>query len=92
MTCGAINYDVPVPSGQLRLLKDTCGYIKIDTMTALMDASGAGKTTVLNVLTLRKNIGVITGIKFVDSKLLDLRSNVAQPCQNSPRNQKPSFP
>lgn len=41
-----------------------------------MDASGAGKTTVLDVLALRKNIGVITSDKVVDSELLVLRSNV----------------
>ncbi|KAK4998463.1 hypothetical protein LTR28_013674 [Elasticomyces elasticus] len=38
-------YDVPVPSGQLRLLSDIFGYVKPGQLTALIGASGAGKTT-----------------------------------------------
>ncbi|EGP85077.1 ABC transporter [Zymoseptoria tritici IPO323] len=59
-------YDVPVPSGQLRLLKNIYGYVKPGQLTALMGASGAGKTTLLDVLASRKNIGVISGDKLVD--------------------------
>lgn len=59
-------YDVPVPSGQLRLLKNVYGYVKPGQLTALMGASGAGKTTLLDVLASRKNIGVISGDKLVD--------------------------
>ncbi|KAK6418598.1 ATP-binding cassette transporter snq2, partial [Oleoguttula sp. CCFEE 5521] len=59
-------YDVPVPSGQLRLLKDIFGYVKPGQLTALMGASGAGKTTLLDVLASRKNIGVIGGDRLVD--------------------------
>ncbi|OCK83099.1 hypothetical protein K432DRAFT_423622 [Lepidopterella palustris CBS 459.81] len=61
-------YDVPVPSGQLRLLQDVFGYVKPGQLTALMGASGAGKTTLLDVLAARKNIGVISGDKLVDGK------------------------
>ncbi|KAF7189916.1 ABC multidrug transporter atrF [Pseudocercospora fuligena] len=61
-------YDVPVPSGQLRLLKNIYGYVKPGELTALMGASGAGKTTLLDVLASRKNIGVITGDKLIDGK------------------------
>lgn len=59
-------YDVPVPSGQLRLLKSIYGYVKPGQLTALMGASGAGKTTLLDVLAARKNIGVISGEKLID--------------------------
>ena len=62
---------VPVPGGTRRLLHDVYGYIEPGTLTALMGASGAGKTTALDVLAQRKNIGVITGDFLVDGKPLD---------------------
>lgn len=40
-------------------------------MTALMGSSGAGKTTALDVLAQRKNIGVISGNLLVDGRPLD---------------------
>ena len=67
-----VNYVVPVPSGNRRILHDVNGYIKPGTLTALMGASGAGKTTALDVLAQRKNIGVVTGDMFVDGKPLDI--------------------
>ncbi|KAG5220334.1 pleiotropic drug resistance abc transporter [Salix suchowensis] len=47
----------PRPGGTRRLLHDVFGYVKPGTLTALMGASGAGKTTCLDVLAQRKNIG-----------------------------------
>lgn len=66
-----LNYVVPVPGGTRRLLHDVMGYVKPGTLTALMGASGAGKTTCLDVLAQRKNIGVITGDILVDGRPLD---------------------
>lgn len=66
LTWENLTYDVPVPSGQLRLLKDIFGFVKPGQLTALMGASGAGKTTLLDVLAARKNVGVIGGEILVD--------------------------
>lgn len=66
LTWEDLNYDVPVPGGQRRLLNSVYGYCKPGQLTALMGASGAGKTTLLDVLAARKNIGVIHGDVFVD--------------------------
>ncbi|KAL5519561.1 SNQ2_2 [Sanghuangporus vaninii] len=66
-----VNYVVPVSGGTLRLLHDVMGYVKPGTLTALMGASGAGKTTCLDVLAQRKNLGVVTGDILVDGRPLD---------------------
>jgi ATP-binding cassette subfamily G (WHITE) protein 2 (SNQ2) len=66
LTWEDLKYDVPIPSGELRLLNNIYGYVKPGQLTALMGASGAGKTTLLDVLASRKNIGVITGDILVD--------------------------
>ena len=66
-----VNYIVPVPGGERLLLHDVYGYVKPGTLTALMGASGAGKTTCLDVLAQRKNIGVVTGDVLVDGRPLD---------------------
>ncbi|KAJ7361329.1 pleiotropic drug resistance ABC transporter [Mycena albidolilacea] len=60
LTWSGLNYHVPVPGGTRRLLHDVQGYVG-PGLTALMGASGAGKTTCLDVLAQRKNIGVISG-------------------------------
>jgi ATP-binding cassette subfamily G (WHITE) protein 2 (SNQ2) len=66
-----LNYHVPTPAGQLRLLHDVDGYVKPGTLTALMGASGAGKTTCLDVLAQRKNIGIVSGDVLVGGRPLD---------------------
>ncbi|KAI0830812.1 ABC-2 type transporter-domain-containing protein [Trametes gibbosa] len=78
-TWESVNYHVPVPGGVRRLLHDVYGYVKPGTMTALMGASGAGKTTCLDVLAQRKNIGIVSGTLLLDGKplALDFARNTA---------------
>lgn len=66
-----MNYHVPVTGGSLQLLNNVYGYVKPGTLTALMGASGAGKTTCLDVLAQRKNIGVVSGDILIDGRALD---------------------
>ncbi|KAJ2936375.1 hypothetical protein H1R20_g720, partial [Candolleomyces eurysporus] len=70
LTWERLNYHVPTPDGPRRLLHDVLGYVKPGTLTALMGASGAGKTTCLDVLAQRKNIGVVAGDVLVDGRPL----------------------
>ncbi|KAF5652248.1 ABC transporter [Fusarium sp. NRRL 25303] len=67
LTWENLNYDVPVPGGERRLLNNVFGYVRPGELTALMGASGAGKTTLLDVLAARKNIGVISGDILIDA-------------------------
>ena len=59
--------DVKAKDGSRGLLEDVDGWIKPGTVTALMGASGAGKTILLNVLAERASTGVIGGDKFVNA-------------------------
>ncbi|KAJ3545283.1 hypothetical protein NMY22_g2500 [Coprinellus aureogranulatus] len=73
LTWERLNYHVPSADeegGQKRLLHDVYGFVKPGTLTALMGASGAGKTTCLDVLAQRKNIGVVSGDILVDGRPL----------------------
>lgn len=70
LTWKDVNYVVPVPGGTRRLLHDVTGYVKSGQLVALMGASGAGKTTCLDVLAQRKNIGVITGEILLEGQTL----------------------
>ncbi|KAH9914745.1 uncharacterized protein B0H18DRAFT_1125328 [Fomitopsis serialis] len=71
LTWEGLSYHIPVPGGQRQLLHDLYGYVKPGTLTALMGASGAGKTTCLDVLAQRKTLGVVSGDIFVDGRPLD---------------------
>ncbi|KAI9458491.1 ABC-2 type transporter-domain-containing protein [Russula earlei] len=70
-TWEGVNYHVPVAGGSLQILNNVYGYVKPGTLTALMGASGAGKTTCLDVLAQRKNIGVVSGDVLIDGRPLD---------------------
>jgi ABC-type lipoprotein export system ATPase subunit len=63
LTFKAIHYTVKssITNEQLELLKGIDGVVEAGKMTALMGSSGAGKTTLMDVLAMRKTSGEIEG-------------------------------
>lgn len=74
LTFSDLKYSVPLPagvkgkqdddgphSGRLLLLRGITGSFRPGVLTALMGSSGAGKTTLMDCLALRKTGGLITG-------------------------------
>jgi ABC-type glutathione transport system ATPase component len=56
-----LTYTVKTPSGDRVLLDNVQGWIKPGMLGALMGSSGAGKTTLMDVLAQRKTEGTIQG-------------------------------
>lgn len=70
-TFSGIKYRVTVKGNDGRpvqkpLLRGVTGYAMPGTLTALMGASGAGKTTLMDVLAFRKNTGVADGVRLLN--------------------------
>jgi len=63
LTFQGVCYDVRASTGHetIRLLKDVNGVFTSKKMIALMGSSGAGKTTLMDVIAMRKNSGTVTG-------------------------------
>jgi len=62
LTFTDVTYCVTLKGGvQKQLLRSVSGFATPGTMTALMGASGAGKTTLMDVLAFRKTAGAIGG-------------------------------
>lgn len=63
LTFKDVHYTVKssISDEKLELLKGIDGVVEAGRMTALMGSSGAGKTTLMDVLALRKSSGEITG-------------------------------
>ncbi|WYZ42701.1 hypothetical protein EsH8_VI_000400 [Colletotrichum jinshuiense] len=64
-------YDVHVKGDTRRILDHVDGWVKPGTLTALMGVSGAGKTSLLDVLASRVTMGVVSGQMLVDGQLRD---------------------
>ncbi|KAI8140090.1 ABC-2 type transporter-domain-containing protein [Fennellomyces sp. T-0311] len=65
-----INYSIPSANGPLQLLNNVSGIIKPGHLTALMGATGTGKTTLLDVLARRKTIGNVDGRIYLNNEIL----------------------
>lgn len=62
--------NLTLPTGR-KLLQHVDGWVKPGEMTALMGASGAGKTTLMSALSQRGVAGIVNGEIYVDGKPLD---------------------
>ncbi|KAH8831404.1 ABC-2 type transporter-domain-containing protein, partial [Flagelloscypha sp. PMI_526] len=66
-----VSYDIQIKGERRRILDHVDGWVKPGTLTALMGVTGAGKTSLLDVLATRTTIGVITGEMVVNGHLRD---------------------
>ncbi|KAL4806318.1 ABC-2 type transporter-domain-containing protein [Aspergillus unguis] len=64
-------YDIKIKGENRRILDHIDGWVNPGTLTALMGVTGAGKTSLLDVLADRVTMGVITGDMLVDGRLRD---------------------
>lgn len=64
-------YDIKVNGTDRRILNSVDGWVKPGTLTALMGVTGAGKTSLLDVLADRVTIGVVSGEMLIDGRLRD---------------------
>ncbi|KAA8648327.1 hypothetical protein EYZ11_005730 [Aspergillus tanneri] len=64
-------YDIKIKGENRRILDRVDGWVKPGTLTALMGVTGAGKTSLLDVLANRVTIGVVTGDMLVDGRMRD---------------------
>ncbi|KIW36207.1 uncharacterized protein PV06_11504 [Exophiala oligosperma] len=67
-----LSYTVKTPSGDRLLLDGVQGWVKPGMLGALMGSSGAGKTTLMDVLAQRKTDGTIRGSILVDGRPLPI--------------------
>ena len=65
-----LNYSVMADGKPRQLHDNVFGYCKAGTLTALMGSSGAGKTTLMDVLAARKTDGQISGEVLMNGKAL----------------------
>lgn len=64
-------YDIKIKGHTRRILDDVDGWVKPGTLTALMGVTGAGKTSLLDVLADRITVGLVTGNMLVDGRPRD---------------------
>jgi ABC-type multidrug transport system ATPase subunit len=67
-----ISYHVRHAGADLQLLRNVSGYVRPGELVALMGSSGAGKTTLMDVLAQRKDAGRIEGGIMVNGRPQDV--------------------
>ncbi|KAH9210215.1 putative ABC transporter [Leptodontidium sp. 2 PMI_412] len=67
-----ICFDIKIKKEDRRILNHVDGWVKPGTLTALMGPSGAGKTSLLDVLATRDTFGVVSGEALVDGHPRDV--------------------
>ncbi|KAF2142292.1 uncharacterized protein K452DRAFT_226952 [Aplosporella prunicola CBS 121167] len=60
-----VNYSIKTKNGTRQILNDIEGWVQPSTLTALMGVTGAGKTSLLDILSCRTRVGVVTGDIFL---------------------------
>ncbi|RYP58881.1 hypothetical protein DL770_010332 [Monosporascus sp. CRB-9-2] len=65
-----LNYDIKTKDGTRRILDDINGWVKPGTLTALMGVTGAGKTSLLDVLAYRATEAA-SGEVYINGQLRD---------------------
>ncbi|KAI1120567.1 BcatrD protein [Nemania abortiva] len=63
-----LTYKIKENKNEKVILNNIDGWVKPGTLTALMGPSGAGKTSLLNVLAERTAVGVVSGDVIVDTR------------------------
>ncbi|KAI2467417.1 ABC drug exporter AbcA [Annulohypoxylon bovei var. microspora] len=66
-----LNYEIKTQNNTRQILRDIHGWVQPGTLTALMGVTGAGKTSLLNVLADRATVGTVSGEIFVDRHARD---------------------
>ncbi|KAF2837385.1 hypothetical protein M501DRAFT_995996 [Patellaria atrata CBS 101060] len=66
-----VNYEIKSKRGVKKILSEVDGWVKPGTLTALMGATGAGKTSLLDVLADRVSIGIVSGEIYVGGRPRD---------------------
>lgn len=66
-----VSYQIKVKGGMRTILDGIDGWVKPGTLTALMGVTGAGKTSLLDVLANRITTGTITGEMLVNGRQRD---------------------
>ena len=64
-------FDIKIKGTERRILDSVDGWVKPGTLTALMGVTGAGKTSLLDVLANRVTIGIVSGEMLIDGRLCD---------------------